>query len=444
MAYEGLEEKQRQLYRSTIAALLVLAVVLHAGMLTFEVRKSSRELRNVIFGQITNTVSLAAQTGDLISLQQNLESITTPLSATLPVEVKIWLQDEKKLIVSARSASFSDGLLSDQFSSNLMANPFGSVKVEVRVDISHLVLASIIKLMASLAVLVIGLILARGHFLRVSRTNLVPVDEFTSWLSRVTPEHIREGKVNPPSHVVDRRLQSLFLEINAVARQLARREVERSLGELATQTAHDIRSPLSALKILAARAEGMKEESRTLLVNAVTRIEAIATHLLEVYRAGSRSFQKAEGHTLSQALEPLLAEKVLQLSDRPSVRIVQSWASVGNHKIAMPLPELQRVVSNLINNASEAIKIEGSIEILATDVEGRLHLQIRDDGCGIKPEDLHRVGQRGFSSKPSGAGLGLSHAKRTMSDYGGELLVHSEAGAGTKITLVLPLPGGSQ
>jgi two-component system, NtrC family, sensor histidine kinase HydH len=72
---------------------------------------------------------------------------------------------------------------------------------------------------------------------------------------------------------------------------------------------------------------------------------------------------------------------------------------------------------------------------------GRLEIRVRDTGRGIAPEEVGRVCEPYFTTKPLGIGLGLSLAKRIVEEHGGALQVESELGRGTVVTLRLPLAG---
>jgi hypothetical protein len=119
------------------------------------------------------------------------------------------------------------------------------------------------------------------------------------------------------------------------------------------------------------------------------------------------------------------------------------------------LSDLQRILSNLINNAVEAITHEGLITIslkteksqparqTASDTSPReadyLILSIEDNGKGIPESVLDKLGQVGVSyDKTTGTGLGLPHAIETMKKYHGDLQIASGLGKGTKIMLSLP------
>jgi two-component system NtrC family sensor kinase len=104
--------------------------------------------------------------------------------------------------------------------------------------------------------------------------------------------------------------------------------------------------------------------------------------------------------------------------------------------------ELNQVLSNLIQNAAEAAPSDGSarLEIRGYHEGSMLCLSVRDNGPGISPENLNQVFNAFFTTKDTGAGmgLGLTIAQRVARALGGSIIVQSELGVGTVFTLRVP------
>jgi signal transduction histidine kinase len=107
---------------------------------------------------------------------------------------------------------------------------------------------------------------------------------------------------------------------------------------------------------------------------------------------------------------------------------------------------LNQVFMNLLENAVAAIEERGRIRI-STRIDAarpdEVMLEFEDNGRGIAPENMARILEPGFTTKPRGVGtgLGLPIAQRTISDHGGRIEVRSELGKGTIFTLHLPIRG---
>jgi two-component system, sporulation sensor kinase E len=101
---------------------------------------------------------------------------------------------------------------------------------------------------------------------------------------------------------------------------------------------------------------------------------------------------------------------------------------------------LKKAIFNILQNSVEAINEGGEITVRTSPSEvGYLELVIRDNGCGIKREELKNIFNPFYTSKMSGAGLGLTIAYKIIQDHKGDISVESEEGKGTIVNIKLPL-----
>lgn len=112
--------------------------------------------------------------------------------------------------------------------------------------------------------------------------------------------------------------------------------------------------------------------------------------------------------------------------------------------VTIDVGQVQQVFFNLIKNAAEAIQdsgnATGSVEISAAFRPERqsVEVKIKDDGPGIAPENLARVFEPRFTTKPTGHGLGLANCRRIMDTHGGKVTVESQPGSGTTFIVSFP------
>src|SRR4051812_41645389 len=100
---------------------------------------------------------------------------------------------------------------------------------------------------------------------------------------------------------------------------------------------------------------------------------------------------------------------------------------------------MKRVVSNLIDNAVEALSGKGCVVVNLEGRPDKCVVRVVDDGCGMPPEVLRSIGQRGAThGKVGGNGLGLYHAQTMVQSWGGHLQIESVGGAGTTMVIELP------
>lgn len=226
------------------------------------------------------------------------------------------------------------------------------------------------------------------------------------------------------------------------------RERAEVLGNMARQVAHDIRSPLSALDSVIKEISSLPEEKRLMLRSSVGRIRDIANELInknrllaEAPQGGSmpRSDEAASLQLLSALIEPVVTEKRLQFRSKIGVEIDLRLDinSYGLFSRVHP-SEFKRAISNIMNNSVEAMENKGTVIVSVARKNGRVAVLVEDNGKGIPPEVIGRLGRCGESyGKSGGSGLGLYYAKTAVETWGGKLEIKSEIGKGTSVELLL-------
>lgn len=214
-------------------------------------------------------------------------------------------------------------------------------------------------------------------------------------------------------------------------------------AEIASQVAHDIRSPLAALEVAAGDVSQLPEDKRVLIRGAVGRIRDIANSLLNRQRApAAESIEEiVSPQLLSSLIESLVSEKRLQFRAHSRV-VIETWLDASSYGVfarVQPV-EFKRILSNLIDNSVDSFGAgPGSVRVNLSTLDGRALVSVKDDGKGIAPDILLKLGQRGEThGKAGGSGLGLHHARTSAERWGGGLEIASEITKGTTMTVVLP------
>jgi len=259
--------------------------------------------------------------------------------------------------------------------------------------------------------------------------------------SDIIRDSIKRNIARLPAGIIGTPFAQMTDRMSEALGQAARLEselaVSKATSDMAAQVAHDIRSPLAALGS-AAKGLELPEEQRTLIAGAVGRMQGIADDLLVRYRApGVEIKAKVETCTLAGLIEQVVSEKRLQHRDKTGVQI--DFSGGDGIKAAVNQRELQRMISNLVNNAVESFETEGKVAVVLSRLNGKVLLKISDNGKGIPPEILAKLGQKGEThGKAEGTGLGLYHARTSVEGWGGALRIDSMPGAGTTVTIELP------
>jgi signal transduction histidine kinase len=227
----------------------------------------------------------------------------------------------------------------------------------------------------------------------------------------------------------------------------------RTIAQVSTQVAHDIRSPLAALNAVLAHTSAIDESLRIHIKSAITRIRDIANNLLDqnrdqrqelLYSMPDQTFSipnksPLRPELISSIVESAVSEVRYQLTEKQHIVVAELIEDEAAFAFAqVNATELSRIIANLVRNSVEAIQETGSVTVRVSSSENWITLDITDDGKGIPADMLERVVQRGGTyGKASGNGLGLSHARTTVLNWGGSFNISSQVGKGTRVTLIL-------
>lgn len=242
------------------------------------------------------------------------------------------------------------------------------------------------------------------------------------------------------------------LQVAVVHDVSAERRVARMKDDMLAVVSHELRTPLTPIKasaqLLRRRWERLPEAKRNELLEQIDRRADHLTRLIEdlllvgQLSAGERA---APGIRLDGAdLAAIVRDNVAQLA-----------LARSSHRICLTTPEslptvtnqlrVRQVVDNLLDNACKFSPPGSPIEVTLAEVDGHAELRVRDLGRGIPPDELERVFERfqrvedPMHMTTSGAGLGLYIVRALIEGLGGTITLDSVLGAGTTVTVRLPL-----
>ena len=213
---------------------------------------------------------------------------------------------------------------------------------------------------------------------------------------------------------------------------------------LAAGVAHELGNPLNSLTIhlqliarklgkLKAQEAGGVAQSLAVCQEEVKRLDGIITNFLEAIRP--RPPDLAESN-LVDVLDEVLRFQAGELVNRGIVVEAETEAELP--QILADRNQLKQVFFNVITNAMEAMGSGGRLKIKSRADDDSVYLMFGDSGTGIRPEDLSRLFQPYYTTKPGGHGLGLMIVQRIMREHGGQVGIESKAGVGTVVTLTFP------
>jgi PAS domain S-box-containing protein len=224
---------------------------------------------------------------------------------------------------------------------------------------------------------------------------------------------------------------------------LIRSEKIKAWAEMARQVAHEIKNPLTPMKLSAQhlrqawrdkhpKLDRIVEESTETIIDRCEALRRIAIEFSDYARMPGRRIRREDlGRLLHEArrLYGEAADRSVRFTlDAPEASM---WTRVDKD-------EVMRLFINLFENSIQAMPRGGDLAVTAEQQNGCARVVIRDTGTGISRENLTRIFEPSFSTKTGGAGLGLPICKAIMEDYGGSIDITSVEGSGTTVTLVFP------
>jgi signal transduction histidine kinase len=245
-----------------------------------------------------------------------------------------------------------------------------------------------------------------------------------------------------------RQMQEVVAEIERVIEQLQQREREvlraeqlAAVGQVAAGVAHELRNPLTSIKMLVQTAlescsgNGLPPEDLQLMEHEIRRMEQCIQMFLDFARPPRSERRRAD---LVEVIRRAIA-LVEGRARRQRVRVTADLPSTAIHLLIDP-EQIQQVVLNLLLNALDALPRGGTarVEVL---VGKDVLVRISDTGPGIAPRIQERLFEPFVSSKETGMGLGLSICKRLIEAHDGT--IHGENTPERGATFSFTLPAGS-
>src|SRR6266567_785190 len=275
-----------------------------------------------------------------------------------------------------------------------------------------------------------------GH---LSRQLSRPIDELVGWTRlirrRVPLPAGPASRGAPEFEALRQALRELATALDAARERELEAERLRAFREVARRVAHEIKNPLTAMRIAVdqlGRTVG-QADSRTVMAVEVLGAE---THRLDQLAKEFADFGRLpEGPKSEVDLVDLLVD--LGKSAVPSEVDVSVRAKGEPCRLLGHYDPLRRAFANLLRNAAEAMGGRGSIEIAVTRDGAGLAVTIADHGAGI-PDDLRqRVFEPYFTTKNDGTGLGLALVRQTIEAHNGSITVAETPGGGATFSIVL-------
>src|SRR5881296_3230340 len=278
-----------------------------------------------------------------------------------------------------------------------------------------------------------------GH---LSRQLSRPIDELVGWTSLIRRHEPLPAAGGPLSRGAPEfeALRQALRELAAALAAARDRELEaerlRAFREVARRVAHEIKNPLTSMRIAVDQLERADGRSDGRTATAVQVLAAETDRLERLAKEFSEFGRLPEGPQSEVDVVELLEELGRTgVPDRVAVRLTAH----GAHRTLLGHYEpLRRAFANLYRNAAEAMKGSGAIDVTVTGDGSGLAVTIADHGPGIPADLQQRVFEPYFTTKDDGTGLGLALVRVTLEAHRGTISVGETPGGGATFSIVFP------
>jgi signal transduction histidine kinase len=229
-------------------------------------------------------------------------------------------------------------------------------------------------------------------------------------------------------------------------KKLIQAEKLASIGKLAATIAHEIRNPLTSVKLNIQkvleddRLEAMEKEHLAITQEGIGQIEKFVKELLNFTRVSGLQLAR---FPVSQILEESV--KMMVDSFRQKRIAIERKVDEGLPEVLVDGDKMRQVLLNVLRNAYESVDQNGKI-IISAALAGngqakKIRVRISDSGCGIPDKDWENIFEPFFTTKSSGFGLGLANARKIVEQHKGVIRVVKKRSAGTAFEILIPCEG---
>ena len=241
-------------------------------------------------------------------------------------------------------------------------------------------------------------------------------------------------------------LQNTLKELQETQLQLIHSEKMASLGQLVAGVAHEINTPLGSIKsnngIISKLVKQIEDKDLAELFAETTRIDKVAIDRISNIVVSLKKFVRLDEEQLQEAdinKELDLTLEIIYHETKNKAEIIKNYSELPMIKCYPNM--LNQVFMNILMNACQAIENKGTITISTEIDENNLVVKIKDNGKGIKKENLNKIFDAGFTTKSVGVGtgLGLAISSKIVAKHNGTIKVLSEENIGTEFIITIPV-----
>lgn len=290
-----------------------------------------------------------------------------------------------------------------------------------------------------LLAIAIGIAYLFSSFITKSFKTITDTLEHTDLDQRF--KKIEATEVTPEMKVFIEAYNGMIDQLKGSAEKLAKSEREQAWREMAKQVAHEIKNPLTPMRLNLQlfeqqfdpnspdAKEDLKEHTQILL-EQIDTLSYIASAFSDFAQMPAQQNDEIDVNKITSLALSLFSKPYIQFkgSDQPLL-------------VKFDRTQLIRIINNLVKNAIQACdeQTHPSVEVKVSKIEDHFRLTIKDNGKGIAHENVHKIFEPKFTTKSSGMGLGLGMVKAIVENYKGSISCESEPGKGSVFTIEIPI-----
>ena len=259
-----------------------------------------------------------------------------------------------------------------------------------------------------------------------------------------TNEKIHQGDSPQEISLLVDAYNNLVDDLDESAARLAQSEREQAWREMAKQVAHEIKNPLTPMRLTVQSFQRRFDPDAPDIKQKVNEYSKTLIQQIDTMSAVASAFSSFASMPAQQN-ETLNVVKIVQLALEIFTENYITYSSDEPYIITrMDRTQLIRIITNLVKNATQAIPDTEPSPIIEVRVfrEGdQAKISVKDNGKGISIENKNRIFEPKFTTKTSGMGLGLGIIKNIVENYNGSITFTSEPGQGTEFLVTLPITG---
>jgi signal transduction histidine kinase len=285
-----------------------------------------------------------------------------------------------------------------------------------------------------------GLILVNAIGSVIAFSITVPVKKLVKVTERVTSGDLTveaDVRTRDEIGILAKSFNQMTRELKASRDKLVQSERLAVLGQIAAGIAHDIRNPLTSVKMIVQLLKRKShdddsKESLQVVLDEIDRLEIIVSGLLDFARPMELRLRPANVIDVMKEVVRLMAPNLRHRKIEISIDEANNELI---HEVMIDTDRMKQVFMNIILNSMQAMPDGGKIIVRCVQDNDSIQINISDTGIGMSEEVLKHAYDPFFSAKSDGTGLGLTNVKKIIELHGGDIQIDSAENQGTKVII---------